>query len=93
VTAGRVVALVAPDRHHAGMWRIDFGDGALSDMANLSRAKDAALHRADRAIENGRQTRSATPPIAPSDRAVTSLRETETVTSEPAGALATTDES
>jgi hypothetical protein len=56
------------------------------------RAKDAALHRSDRTIENGRQTRSGTPPIAPSDRAVTSLPETEPVTSEPAGALATTDD-
>jgi hypothetical protein len=87
VTADRVVALVVPDRDYAGMWRIDFGDGALSDTVNLSRAKDAALHRADRAIENGRQTRSGTPPIAPSDRAVTSsLPETESLTSEPAGA-------
>jgi hypothetical protein len=50
------------------------------------RAKDAGPHRADRAIENGRQTRSGTPPIAPSNRAVTSLPETEPVTSEPAGA-------
>ena len=55
-------------------------------------AKDAGPHSADRVIENERQTRSGTPPIARSDRAVTSLPETEPVTSEPAGALATTDD-
>jgi hypothetical protein len=49
-------------------------------------AKDAGPHSADRVIENERQTRSGTPPIARSDRAVTSLPETEPVASEPAGA-------
>jgi hypothetical protein len=33
---------VVPDAVYAGMWRIDLGDGALSDMVNLSRAKEAA---------------------------------------------------
>jgi hypothetical protein len=50
VTAGRVVAKVVPDAVYAGMWRIDLGDGALSDMVNLTRAKEAAVMRADAII-------------------------------------------
>jgi hypothetical protein len=92
MTAGRVVALVVPDRDYACMWRIDFGDGALSDMVNLSRAKDAALHRADRAIENGRQRPSGAPPIAQGATGCSTLPESESLTSEPAVALATTDD-
>ena len=39
--AGRVMATLEPDASSAGMWRVRFG-GELSDMVNLSRAKDAA---------------------------------------------------
>jgi hypothetical protein len=42
-----MVGKVAPDAVYAGMWRIDLGDGALSDMVNLTRAKEAAAMRAD----------------------------------------------
>ena len=38
---GRVMATLEPDGKWLGMWRVRFG-GALSDMVNLSRAKDAA---------------------------------------------------
>ena len=34
---------VEPDSKYAGMYRIRFLDGGLSDMVNLTRAKDAAL--------------------------------------------------
>jgi hypothetical protein len=40
--SGRMMATVEPDENWPGMWRIRFGD-KLSDMANLSRAKDAAI--------------------------------------------------
>lgn len=43
---------VVPDQTYAGMWRIQSADGSLSDMANLTRAKDAAL-----AMELGRLNR------------------------------------
>ncbi len=33
---------VVPDAKHDDMWRIAHPDGCLSDMANLTRAKDAA---------------------------------------------------
>jgi hypothetical protein len=39
---GRVLAAIEPDANWPGMWRVRFG-GKLSDMANLSRAKDAAI--------------------------------------------------
>ena len=38
----RVMATIEPDANWPGMWRVRFG-GNLSDMANLSRAKDAAV--------------------------------------------------
>jgi hypothetical protein len=38
---------VVPDAIQPGMWRIRFPDGALSDMVNLSRAKDAAVDIAE----------------------------------------------
>ena len=30
-----------PDATHTGMWRVRWPDGGLSDMTNLTRAKDA----------------------------------------------------
>jgi hypothetical protein len=36
------MATVEADAKWPGMWRVRF-DGKLSDMANLSRAKDAAI--------------------------------------------------
>ena len=36
------MATVEPEAKWPGMWRVRFG-GKLSDMANLSRAKDAAI--------------------------------------------------
>jgi hypothetical protein len=36
------MAVIEPDANWPGMWRVRSG-GMLSDMANLSRAKDAAI--------------------------------------------------
>jgi len=41
-SAQRPLATVVPDSHWACMWRIAGPDGRLSDMANLTRCKDAA---------------------------------------------------
>jgi len=38
----RVVATIEPDSKWPGMWRVRCG-GSISDMVNLSRAKDAAI--------------------------------------------------
>lgn len=34
---------VIPDKEYSGMWRVRDRDGRLSDIVNISRAKDAAL--------------------------------------------------
>jgi hypothetical protein len=50
---------VEPDSVYAGMWRVKFRDGTLSDMANVTRAKDAGLALALRALNDqsdGRKT-------------------------------------
>ena len=39
----RLLATVEPDKDWPGMWRVHMPDGHVSDMVNLSRAKDAAL--------------------------------------------------
>src|SRR5262245_10098515 len=39
---GRLLATVVPDEKYQGMFRVRTKDGQLSDMVNLSRAKDAA---------------------------------------------------
>jgi hypothetical protein len=67
--AGQVVAKVVPDATHAGMWRIDLGDGVLSDMVNLPRAKDAAVPLADAKL-NVRKSLSGGSPMRPNGRAV-----------------------
>jgi hypothetical protein len=39
---GSVLAAIEPDREWPGMWRVRMPDRHLTDMLNLSRAKDAA---------------------------------------------------
>jgi hypothetical protein len=39
----RVIATVVPDRHWPEMWRVQLPGSHLSDMVNLTRAKDAAI--------------------------------------------------
>jgi hypothetical protein len=38
---GPVMATIEPDANWPGMWRVRWPDGRLSDMTNLTRAKDA----------------------------------------------------
>jgi hypothetical protein len=47
------ITLVVPDSVYAGMYRIRWPSGAMSDMANLSRVKDAALAIAERSVPSG----------------------------------------
>ena len=55
---------VIPDTIHPSMWRVQWPDGSLSDMANLTRAKDAAAcfieteerrHRGRQSLSEGRR--------------------------------------
>jgi hypothetical protein len=45
------------DADWAGMYRIELPDGGLTDMVNLTRAKDAALSIALKALNSGTQER------------------------------------
>ena len=50
------LATVEPDSKYPGvMWRIRFADGRLSDMANPTRAKDAAVTCALRSLNSQAQ--------------------------------------
>ena len=40
---GAELARVVPDEKYPGMWRVRSSDSRLSDMLNLTRAKDAAV--------------------------------------------------
>jgi hypothetical protein len=41
--ADRLLAAVKPDKDWPGLWRVHLPDGRITDMVNLTRAKDAAL--------------------------------------------------
>jgi hypothetical protein len=69
------VAEIVPDTQWTGMWRVRLPDGQLSDMVNVTRARDAAmelaladLNRQDRA---GRGVEAA--PMRETDQAATSI--------------------
>jgi len=66
----RVVATVEPDPKWPGMWRVRCG-GSLSDMVNLSRAKDATISIAlsDLSAWDRAQSPAATLPIESKRRA------------------------
>lgn len=48
-----------PDGTHPGMWRVRWPDGRLSDITNLSRAKDAitSFMESEGRRQRGRQSR------------------------------------
>jgi hypothetical protein len=50
--SGRVVAEVVPEERHPSMFRIKLLGKPVSDMVNLSRAKNAELRLADHALQN-----------------------------------------
>jgi hypothetical protein len=46
------VGSVVPDSKYPNMWRVEREDGSLTDMVNLSRAKDAAVTLALASLNN-----------------------------------------
>ena len=44
----KALAWVKPDERYPTMWRIHWPDGEVSDMVNLTRARDAAMAIAER---------------------------------------------
>jgi hypothetical protein len=53
---------VDPDSKHPGMWRVVLSGGRLSDMANLSRARNAVLEAATRELEYEARNRAGIDP-------------------------------
>jgi hypothetical protein len=60
-STGRLLATVEPDARWAGMYRVCLVGESLTDMVNLSRAKDAAIGLVLAKL-NGRKTASEAPP-------------------------------
>jgi hypothetical protein len=50
----KTVAVIVPDAVDAGMWRVRRGDGSLSDMSNITRARDAAMAMVLRELNTGK---------------------------------------
>jgi hypothetical protein len=48
---GGAVTEVVPDSRYPSMYRVKLPDGSISDMINLTRAKDAALSLADARLD------------------------------------------
>ena len=83
-----ILAQIVVDRVYPSMWRVKMLSGKLSDMTNLTRAKDAAMSMA-LAILNREQkvqeTASEAPPTAPND--FEALSEPEAVLANPGARL------
>lgn len=54
---------VAPDSEHPGMWRCVMSGGRLSDMANLSWARNAVMEAAVRELQYEARQSAATDPL------------------------------
>ena len=54
---------ITPDIKYPSMWRVRYPEGSLSDIVNLTRARDGARCLA-LAVLNTRETRVAASPIA-----------------------------
>jgi hypothetical protein len=61
---GRALLQIVPDGRYPNMWRFKLPSGRLSEMANRTRAKDAAMSHALMLLncENKRQETGAEPP-------------------------------
>jgi hypothetical protein len=66
---GRTLATIEPDAEWPNLWRVRRPDGDLTDMVNLTRAKDAARCLA-LGILNTREKRAVSPRIRYFERAV-----------------------
>jgi len=55
---------VVPEPRWPGMWRVRHADDALSDMVNLSRAKDAAMSLALARLNQAQETGASGPRTA-----------------------------
>ena len=56
-----VVVRVVPDERWPGMWRVRYPDGRLTDLVNITRAKDAAFSIALRILQGEETPREGAP--------------------------------
>jgi hypothetical protein len=67
----RKLAQIEPDLVWPGMWRVRKPDGRLTDMVNLTRARDAACALALAHLnQRDQETPAGAPPIAPTENSV-----------------------
>jgi hypothetical protein len=52
------MATIVPDNTWPGMWRVRIPDGHLTDIVNLTRAKDVAQSLALAVLNNSKTTKS-----------------------------------
>jgi hypothetical protein len=73
VGRSKPIVYVVADLVRVGMYRVQFHDGRLSDLVNLSRAKDAALSHAAAIVnaKHGGVSASRIPCVAQTDLAAT----------------------
>jgi hypothetical protein len=71
---GKPLATVEPDAQYAGMWRIHMPDGWVSDLKNLSWAKECAIPSV-LAVLNRKETATERPSVAPMAEGVAEPRE------------------
>jgi hypothetical protein len=71
----RLVACVKPDATYPNMWRVSLPNGRISDMVNLTRAKDAAICLALTELNDlrRRESRVRAPPVSQSEPAAISM--------------------
>ena len=65
-----ILARIVADRVYPSMWRVKMPSGKLSDMTNLTRAKDAAMSLALAILnreQKAQETALEAPPTAPND--------------------------
>ena len=67
---GRPLVTIEQDQKYPTMWRVKLPSSALSDMANKTRARDAAVAAA-LAILNSRERPLGAPPMRHSEGAAT----------------------
>jgi hypothetical protein len=72
----RKLVQIEPDAAWPGMWRVRTPDGRLTDMVNISRARDAARALALAHLnQRGEESPAEAPPIAPNDDQTNPYRE------------------
>ena len=70
LNTGRLLGTIEPDSEWAGMFRVRLPDGWLSDMVNLTRAKDAAISLSLGRLNQHQETRAEGVYVAANGRAI-----------------------